>query len=132
MAERDEGVGDEARLRRVRIVVGMAVGDAAEIFERLEVVLLDAVAFGVHAAELPLRQRVAVFGGVFERLHGLVVVAGLEPMRAGAERFHRRHSGGAAAQPRRSILVPSNAIAGAAIKPAPITTTRNEMTQISA
>ena len=40
MAERDEGIGDEARLRRIRIVVGVAVGDAAEIFERLEVVAL--------------------------------------------------------------------------------------------
>ena len=67
MAERDECVGDEARLRRVRIIVGVAVGDAAEIFEGLEIVLRDAVAFGIHAPELPLRQRVALLGRVFER-----------------------------------------------------------------
>ena len=72
------------------------VGDAAEILERLEVVLGDAVAFGIHAAELPLRQRVAFFGGVFERVDGLGLVAGLEPLRAGAERLHggdRRRGG---------------------------------------
>jgi hypothetical protein len=90
VAERDERVGDEARLRRVRVVLGMAVGDAAEIFERLEIVLGHAVAFGVHAPEFPLRQRVALFGGVFERVDGLGLLAGFQPMRAGFEGFHRR------------------------------------------
>src|SRR6187455_2177455 len=58
MTERNEGVRDEARLRQVGIVVGVAVRDAAEIFESLEIVLRNAVAFGIHAAEFPLRERV--------------------------------------------------------------------------
>jgi hypothetical protein len=80
-----------ARLRRIRIVIGVAAGDAAEIFERLEIVLRDTLASGVHPAELPLCQRVTHFGSVFERVHRLDGVAGLEPIRSGAERLHRRH-----------------------------------------
>ena len=91
MTKCHECVGNEAGLRRVRIVVGVAVGDTAEIFERLEIVLRDAITFGVHATELPLRNRVTFFGGIFERVHRLDGFAGLEPVRAGTERFHRRH-----------------------------------------
>ena len=46
----------------------MLVGDAAEIFERPQVVLGDAVAIGVHPAEFPLGDRVAAFGGVLQRV----------------------------------------------------------------
>ena len=53
MAERDEGVGDEARLRDRRVVVGVAVGELLEILERALVVARHAVAVGIHAAELP-------------------------------------------------------------------------------
>ena len=94
MAKRDEGVGDKARLRRIRIVFGVAVGDAAEILEGLEIVLRDAVALGIHAAEFPLRDGVAFLGGVFQRVHALGGLAGLEPVGAGAERLGRRHRGG--------------------------------------
>ena len=55
------------------LVVGMGVGDAAEIFERANVVAGDAVAFRIHAAELPLRHCVAIRGGVFERGHAALV-----------------------------------------------------------
>ena len=94
MTECNEGIGDEARLRRVGIVLGMTVRDAAEIFESLEIVLRNAVAFGVHAAELPLRERVAFFSGVFERVDRFDGFAGLEPMRARAERLDRGHRRG--------------------------------------
>ena len=69
------------------LVVAVAVGDAAEIFERAQIVLRHAVALGVHAAELPLRQRVALLGGVLKRGHRLDGVAFFERLRAGAERF---------------------------------------------
>src|SRR4029078_8014036 len=66
MTERNEGVRDEARLRQVGVFVCAAAGDAAEIFESLEIVLRNAVAFGIHAAEFPLRERVTFLGGVFK------------------------------------------------------------------
>ena len=65
--ERHEGVGDHAGLRRRRAVLGVLVGDAAEIVEGAQIVLGDAFAIGVHPAELPLRDRMAAFGGVLQR-----------------------------------------------------------------
>ena len=56
-SQRHEGVGDDRRLRRRRAVLGMRVGDAAEIFEGAQIVLDDAIAIGIHPAELPLRGR---------------------------------------------------------------------------
>src|SRR5262249_58982823 len=91
VSERNEGVGDEARLRGVRIVIGVTVGDAAEIVERLEIVLRHAIAFRIHAAEFPLRERMTVFRSIFKRVDRLDGFAGLEPVRAGTERLHRRH-----------------------------------------
>ncbi len=67
MAELHERVGDEARLRKLRIVFGMGIGDAAEILEGAQFVARHAVARRIHAAELPLRQRVALLGGVLQR-----------------------------------------------------------------
>src|SRR6516225_9573681 len=46
MPERDEGVGDEAGLRRARCFVWMAVGDLAEIAERAQVIARYASATG--------------------------------------------------------------------------------------
>ena len=45
----------------------MRVGDAAEIFERAQIVLGDAVAIGIHPAELPLRDGMAAFGRILQR-----------------------------------------------------------------
>ena len=66
MAELHEGIRDEARLRQIRIVLGMGVGDAAEIIERAQIAARHAVARRIHAAELPLRHRVALLGGVLQ------------------------------------------------------------------
>ena len=44
----------------------MLVGDAAEIFKRPQIVLGDAIAVGIHPAELPLRHRMAALGGVLQ------------------------------------------------------------------
>jgi hypothetical protein len=60
-----------------------------------------------------LRQRVAVLGGILQRVNRLGFIAFLKPVRAGAE--------GAAAMTL-SVLLPSKAIAGAAIRAAAITT----------
>jgi hypothetical protein len=46
----------------------MRVGDAAEIFEGAQVVLDDAIAIGIHPAELPLRHGMAALGGVLQRV----------------------------------------------------------------
>ena len=82
MPECDESVGDETGLPGVRIVVGVVVGDAAEIFEGLEIILRHAVALGVHAPELPLRDRVAFLSRVLKRVNGLGGFAGLQPVGA--------------------------------------------------
>src|SRR6516165_2536863 len=66
-SERDKGVGNDLRLRSGWAVLAMGVGDAAEIVEGEQVVLRHAVAFGVHPTELPLRNRVAVLGGILQR-----------------------------------------------------------------
>ena len=47
----------------------MGVGELLEIFERAIVVARDAVAVGIHAAELPERDAVAMLGGVLQRRH---------------------------------------------------------------
>src|SRR6516164_8985856 len=60
MTEGDEGIGDEPRSRRAGRLIGMAVGDLAEIIERADVIAWDAIAVGVHTAELPLRHRLAL------------------------------------------------------------------------
>ncbi len=65
--QRHEGIGDDRRLRRRRAVLGMRVGDAAEIFEGAQIVLDDAIAIGIHPAELPLRDGMATLGGVLQR-----------------------------------------------------------------
>src|SRR5205814_6503923 len=63
LPERYERVGDDASLRRVRAVLGVHVGDLAEIFERAKVAARHALTGGVHAPELPLRERDALLGG---------------------------------------------------------------------
>ena len=49
--------------------------------------LIDAVAVGIHAAELPLRRHHALFGGVLERHQGLLSIR-LERAGAGAQRLN--------------------------------------------
>jgi hypothetical protein len=96
LAELDESARHERRLRRVRRVLGMGVRHLREQLERLEVVLGDAVAVLVHAAELPLRDRMAAPGGVAERIDGLGLVArevglGAGPEQVGRVLVGRRH-----------------------------------------
>ena len=91
MAELHEGIGDEARLRQMRRIFGMRAGDPAEILEGAQFVARHAIAGGIHAAELPLRQRVALIGGILQRGQRLVVLAGLERGCAGAECLDRGH-----------------------------------------
>ena len=69
-SQRHEGVGDDRRLRRRRAVLGMRIGDAAEILEGAQIVLDDAIAIGIHPAELPLRHGMAALGGVLQRVQG--------------------------------------------------------------
>ena len=90
VAERHEGIGDEARMRRAGRIVGMRPGEAAEIFERAQLVLVDAVAVGIDAAELPHRARHALPGGIFERGDALVDAAFAQQLGAGAESIERR------------------------------------------
>src|SRR3974377_2524277 len=78
---------NKARLRFVRIVLGMAVGNLSEIFKGLKVVVGNAIAFGIHAAELPLRHGMSVLGGIFKRDHCLLFFAELEPLGTGTERL---------------------------------------------
>src|SRR4029077_12934004 len=85
LPESDERIGDEGRLRPVRIVVRMAVGDAAEILEGAQVAAWHALAGGVHAAELPLRDRIALLGRVLQRNHALGGIARLHRLRAAVD-----------------------------------------------
>ena len=48
----------------------MLVGDAAEIFERAQIVLGDAIAVGIHPAQLPLGHGMAAFSGVLQGVQG--------------------------------------------------------------
>src|SRR5581483_3148027 len=86
-ADRDESVGNETRLRTVRRDVGVVGSELREIVKRLEVVLLHAVALGIHAAELPGGERVAVVGGVTELFHRPLLFAREIGLRAGTERL---------------------------------------------
>ena len=83
VAERNERIGDKARARHLRIVVGVAVGELPEVFEGAHVVARHAVAFGIHAAELPEREAVAVLGGVLQRGDRAVLLAGAQRLGAG-------------------------------------------------
>src|SRR5262249_2797239 len=67
MAEGDEGIGNEARLRRAGRLIGMTVGDLAEIAERAQIISWHAIAIGIHAAELPLRHGLPLIGGILQR-----------------------------------------------------------------
>ena len=89
-AERHEGVGDDGRVRRIRALVGVFVGDLGEVFEGLEVVERHAVAARIHAPELPLGERVALLGGEFERLDGPDRIARIEVARGAAHGFAGR------------------------------------------
>ncbi len=44
----------------------MLVGNAAEIFERPQIVLGDAIAIGIHPPQLPLGHGMTVFGGILQ------------------------------------------------------------------
>ena len=85
-AKRDEGVGDHRRLRRGRAVLGVGIGDAAEILERAQIVLGDAVALGVHPAKFPLRDRVTVLGRVLQGGQRIVGGGGLAQCTRGTDR----------------------------------------------
>ena len=67
VAERNERIRHVTRLRRARVVVRVIVRDAAEELERLDVGTVDALPFGIHAAELPLSCNDPLIGGVLER-----------------------------------------------------------------
>src|SRR5262249_19526278 len=67
MPESNEGVGDEPRLRRARRLIGMGVGDLAEIIERAQIIAWHAIAVGVHAVKLPLRHWLTLLGSVLQR-----------------------------------------------------------------
>jgi hypothetical protein len=58
----------------------MGVGNAAKIFERPQIILFDAVARGVHAAELPLGNGMTVGSG--ERIDAVLGVAGAQRPRS--------------------------------------------------
>src|SRR5690242_2142713 len=60
LTQRNKGIRDKTRLRRVGIIVGVIIGHAAEIVEGLEVVVGYALSFRIHAAKLPFRKRVAI------------------------------------------------------------------------
>ena len=65
--QRDKGVGHDRGLRRRRAVLGMGIGNAAEILEGANVVLGDAVAIRVHPPQFPLRDGMTAFGGILQR-----------------------------------------------------------------
>src|SRR5271163_5315749 len=90
MPERHEGAGDKARLRRAWIFLRMGIGDLAEIVEGAKVVLRHAVAVGVHAAELPLRHRLPLLGGILKRGERFGFLSGLRRPAASAHRVSRR------------------------------------------
>ena len=109
VAKRHKGVGDDTRLRAARRLLGMAVGDLAEIVERPQVVLRHAVAVGVHAAELPLRQRLALLGRIFAARKAPWPVAACSGV-CGA--VPSRNPGLGVSDAFDGVAVPSNAIAG--------------------
>src|SRR5205823_11630292 len=66
-AKRDKGIGNDRGLRSGRAVLGVRIGDAAEILEGAHIVLGDAITVGVHPPELPLGDGVTTLGGVLQR-----------------------------------------------------------------
>src|SRR5262245_5086293 len=89
LAERHERIGHEARLRRA-LDVAIGVGKAAKIFERAGLVLADAVAVRIHAAELPDGAGNALLGGEFELLDTLVGLALAQRLGARSKGLERR------------------------------------------
>jgi hypothetical protein len=67
LPQRYERVGDIARAWYRRIIVGVAVGEFAEILKRPVGVGRHAVPRRIHATELPQREAVPVLGGVLQR-----------------------------------------------------------------
>jgi hypothetical protein len=67
MPKRDEGIGDELSLRRARRLVGMAVGDPAEVVEGPQIIARHAIAIGIPAVELLLRHQLSLIGGILQR-----------------------------------------------------------------
>ena len=90
MSERHERVGDKPRMRCAGRIVGMRLGQIAEIFERPLLIDADAVAIGVDAAELPDRTGHAALGGVFESQQALVDPPLTHHLIAGSQRVERR------------------------------------------
>src|SRR5260370_23004766 len=94
--KRDKGIGDEPRLRRAGRLVGMAVGDLAEIVEGAQVITRHAIAIGIHAAEFPLRDRLSLLSGILQRRQRAILIWGaLRWMRATAQSVGRRQRGSA-------------------------------------
>ena len=77
-------------MRRAGRIVGVRLGEAAEIFERPLLVDADAVAVGIDAAELPDRAGHAALGGIFERQEALIDPALAQHLVAGPQRIERR------------------------------------------
>ena len=71
----------------VAIAVGVVVGDTSEILEGFGIVLGDAITLGIHAAELPLRHRLALLGGILQRRQRAVLA--VLHMRAAAQTVTR-------------------------------------------
>src|SRR5262249_12786873 len=101
LAERHEGVGNVARLRRAQAVVGMALDAVLEVAEPPRMVADALITVGVLAAALPRRDRVGALGGVFERAHATLYVARLQQLHAIAERLGGRLGVRGAGQRRR-------------------------------
>ena len=89
-AKRHEGARHDRSPRGFGYFVGVLVGDAAKILERLEVVSRNAVALGVHPPKLPECQRVTLIGRVFESLDGPDLVPGVVVLDPRPERVPAR------------------------------------------
>ena len=84
-ADSHKGVGDCRNIAPLRLVLVIALDELVEILIGLEVVMRHALPLRVHAPELPLGERLAAGGGIFQRLDGGFGVAGAQIVDSGAQ-----------------------------------------------
>ena len=78
MPQRHEGIGHNMRLCSARHLVRMGIDDLTEIVEGAQVVMGNAIACRIHAADLPLRGQVPLIGRVLESGKRLRFVAAVQ------------------------------------------------------
>jgi len=89
-SKRDKGARHDGEVAPVRVVFVVIRGDLRKIIVSFEIVARNPVAVGINFSELPLRQRFASAGGIFQFLDSRSGIARTKTFKTRLQRRPRR------------------------------------------